>query len=65
MEHITVNCSSCNRELKIKVAKGENAPDKTTCKACSQGILPIKVNLAKAQSKGKFWKLDRAIKGSE
>jgi len=38
MKHIQVNCSSCNRELKIKVAKGENAPDTTTCKACSQDI---------------------------
>jgi len=37
MNHTKVNCSSCNRELLIKVAKGENVPDKTTCKACSKG----------------------------
>jgi len=37
MQHTKVNCSSCNRELFIKVAKGENTPDKITCKACSEG----------------------------
>jgi len=37
MKHTKVNCSSCNRELLIKVAKGENVPDNITCKACSEG----------------------------
>jgi len=37
MKHTQLNCSSCNRELLIKVAKGENTPDKIMCKACSQG----------------------------
>jgi len=37
MNHTKVNCSSCNRELKIKVAAGFNAPDTCMCKACSQG----------------------------
>jgi len=36
MNHTKVNCSSCNKDLHIKVAKGENAPDKITCKACSE-----------------------------
>jgi len=48
--------------MKIKVAAGFNAPDRSMCKACSQGTLTQKINLANAQSKGKFWKLDRAIK---
>lgn len=37
MEHTTVNCSSCNKELHIKVAAGFKAPDLSMCKACSQG----------------------------
>jgi hypothetical protein len=51
--------------MKIKVAAGFKAPDRSMCKACSQSTQKqLSVNIANAQSKGKFWKLDRAIKGS-
>lgn len=36
MNFTKVNCSSCNKELHIKVATGFKAPDKSMCKACSQ-----------------------------
>jgi hypothetical protein len=67
MNHTKVKCSSCNKELHIKVAAGFKAPDACMCKACynsesTQKQLPV--NLSAAQSNGKFWKLDRAIKGS-
>jgi len=86
MNHITVHCSLCNKELHIKVAAGFKTPDTCMCKACSQApqrkSFPYmsmdeqddywgdidatkNVNLAKAQRKGKFWKLDRAIKRSD
>jgi len=54
MNHTKVNCSSCNKELMIRVAKGENAPDKVICQTCST-ILPrdvkkqyFKMNLGEA-----------------
>jgi len=78
MNHTKVNCSSCNRDLFIKVAKGENAPDTCMCKACSQvGLFTavftnkestqkqLSVNIAAAQKQGKFREIDRAIKGSD
>lgn len=34
MQHTKVNCSSCNKELMIKVAKGDNLPDLILCKEC-------------------------------
>jgi len=37
MNHTVVSCSSCNKEMKIKVAAGFKAPDTCMCKACSQG----------------------------
>jgi hypothetical protein len=37
MNHTIVNCSSCNKELHIKVAAGFKDPDRSMCKACSQG----------------------------
>lgn len=50
MNHIQANCSSCNKELKIRVAKGDNAPERVMCKACSQNISagPIRMKLADA-----------------
>lgn len=54
MNYIKVNCSSCKKELLIKVAKGMNAPDKVICQTCST-ILPrdvkkqsFKMNLGEA-----------------
>jgi len=54
MNHTIVNCSECNKEMKIKVAAGFKAPDRSMCKACSQNPTPIpkkiKINLGKAMA---------------
>jgi len=63
MNHTIVNCSECNKEMKIKVAAGFKAQDRSMCKACSQGTPTQKLNLAKAQKQGKYREIDRAIKG--
>lgn len=49
MNHTKSNCSSCNKELHIKIAKGENAPNSVMCKACSQTTKqPVRMKLADA-----------------
>lgn len=63
MHHTTMYCFSCGTELQIKIAKGDNAPERVVCKACSQGKQPQpkqRVNLARAQGHN-FRDVDRAI----
>lgn len=63
MEHTKANCSSCDKGLLIKVAKGFHAPDRCMCKACSQSTQQkVRMNLGAALKVAKGSK--RVVRGN-